>query len=359
MKLSFSSSVIILTLFPAASPFFLGGPFAVQKSSLSPATLSISSPSDRLASVSSAWNPGTPGVHGAGCPCGCWAPQSSSTSLFAKKKAKAKAQVDDVEAEVEVEAEAEADEEVKETEVVADEEVEKKEGEEEGKQEEEKEEEEKEKEDPEITALKAEIKKLEQSISANQLKASTIRNEASGFSKDAYVRLAAEADNYKRKNADRGKETGYVEQAKILSSFLPIYDKLVGTSEKYEEAEDESAVKTAKSYSALGGNLMGKFKEMGVKDTHGVVGEKFKPLTHEKVLEVHSDEVPEGCVVEEVEVGLELRGNVVRKSKVVISLGKEKEEEEEEETKEEKKEEAEVEGEEEGEGEEAPAEEKL
>mmetsp|Transcript_14791 Transcript_14791/g.27370 ORF Transcript_14791/g.27370 Transcript_14791/m.27370 type:complete len:356 (+) Transcript_14791:148-1215(+) len=354
MKLSFSSSVIILTLFPAASPFFLGGPFAVQKPTLSPATLSISSPSDRLASVSSAWNPGTPGVHGAGCPCGCWAPQSSSTSLFAKKKAKAKAQVDDIEAE------AEADEEVKETEVVADEEVEKKEGEEEGKQEEEKEEEEEEeKEDPEITALKAEIKKLEQSISANQLKASTIRNEASGFSKDAYVRLAAEADNYKRKNADRGKETGYVEQAKILSSFLPIYDKLVGTSEKYEEAEDESAVKTAKSYSALGGNLMGKFKEMGVKDTHGVVGEKFKPLTHEKVLEVHSDEVPEGCVVEEVEVGLELRGNVVRKSKVVISLGKEKEEEgKKEEIKEEKKEEAEVEVEEEGEGEEAPAEEK-
>ena len=98
---------------------------------------------------------------------------------------------------------------------------------------------------------------------------------------------------------------------------------------------------------------------MGVKDTHGVVGEKFKPLTHEKVLEVHSDEVPEGCVVEEVEVGLELRGNVVRKSKVVISLGKEKEEEEKkEEIKEEKKEEAEVEVEEEGEGEEAPAEEK-
>jgi molecular chaperone GrpE (heat shock protein) len=121
--------------------------------------------------------------------------------------------------------------------------------------------------DPEITALKAEIKKLEQSISANQLKASTIRNEASGFSKDAYVRLAAEADNYKRKNADRGKETGYVEQAKILSSFLPIYDKLVGTSEKYEEAEDESAVKTAKSYSALGGNLMGKFKEVRISRT--------------------------------------------------------------------------------------------
>ncbi|GMI13663.1 hypothetical protein TrLO_g8573 [Triparma laevis f. longispina] len=239
-------------------------------------------------------------MHNLGCPCSdCTG--LTSTALFAKKKSKA----------VDVSEE----DDVKETEVVAETEVE----------EENKEEEEKEgeiiPEDPEVTALKAEIKSLESQISTNQLKTTTLKTTTSTFSKDAYVRLAAEFDNYKRKNVDRGKDTGYVEQANILKSFLPIYDKLVETSEEYSESKDEDAVKTAKSYSALGSNLMIKFKELGVKDTHGVVGEKFKPARHEKVKEVHSDEVGVGCVVEEVEVGLELKDNIVRKSKVVISLG--------------------------------------
>ena len=63
-------------------------------------------------------------------------------------------------------------------------------------------------EDPEVTKLKAEIAELEASLSTATLSASNVREKAGGFSKDAYVRLAAEADNFKKTRLRSSKDSG-------------------------------------------------------------------------------------------------------------------------------------------------------
>jgi molecular chaperone GrpE len=52
------------------------------------------------------------------------------------------------------------------------------------------------------------------------------------------------------------------------------------------------------------------------------VGREFDPNLHEALMQVESDEHPEGTVVQEMTKGYKLGGKVIRHSRVSVSRGK-------------------------------------
>eukprot|EP00520_Triparma_pacifica_P015873 CAMPEP_0118655064 /NCGR_PEP_ID=MMETSP0785-20121206/12722_1 /TAXON_ID=91992 /ORGANISM="Bolidomonas pacifica, Strain CCMP 1866" /LENGTH=364 /DNA_ID=CAMNT_0006547763 /DNA_START=17 /DNA_END=1111 /DNA_ORIENTATION=- len=255
----------------------------------------------------------------------------NSIALLAKKEEREL--VEDVTASKDEEEEGE-EEEVKEGEVVEDDEeeedaeevVEAKEGDE-GEEGEEGEEEKEEEEDPEIKALKEEIAELTTKLSASQLKASTIRSKASGFSKDSYVRLAAEADNFKKVRARSGKQSESIHIASTIKKFLPIYDEITKIVEEGKDSESEDANNVAKGYGSLGSSMMTCFKELGMTEYHAVVEEKFDASKHSEAgpREVCGPDfsVEDGFVLREVSMGYEVKGSTVRKAGVILAMSEE------------------------------------
>ncbi|GMI45533.1 hypothetical protein TrCOL_g7764 [Triparma columacea] len=180
-------------------------------------------------------------------------------------------------------------------------------------------------EDPEIVALKETIASLTSSLTSSQLKASSIRSKASGFSKDSYVRLAAEVDNFKKTRTSSSKNSESLYIANTLSKILPFYDAIVETTDRGIENTSGDASNVAKGYGSLGGALMSAMKSLGMSEYHAVVGEAYSTLKHSSVgdREVYEggEDVGEGQVVREVRCGWEVKGNTVRKAEVVLCKG--------------------------------------
>ncbi|GMI23571.1 hypothetical protein TeGR_g2488 [Tetraparma gracilis] len=189
-------------------------------------------------------------------------------------------------------------------------------------------------EDPEVTSLKADISKLNADLAALQLQASSLRSQSQRYSKDGYVRLAAEVDNFKKAAAGRGREAEARESAGVVGKIMEVYEELDEVGVRYLGGDPEgSEARVARSYDALKANLMAKLRGLGLREFHAAVGEKRDAGRHD-VIEgggggEFCTEVKEGCVKREVGEGWELGGEVVRRAKVVLSKGAEKVEEEE------------------------------
>ncbi|GMI11827.1 hypothetical protein TrRE_jg4264 [Triparma retinervis] len=114
------------------------------------------------------------------------------------------------------------------------------------------------------------------------MKASSIRDDAKGYSKDAYVRLAAEADNFKKNRAKTGKQSESMHIASTIKKFLPIQTSLNEISKNLSSSPSPDALRVASGYSSLSSSLSGCFKSLGMSTYHAVVGETFDGGRHEE-----------------------------------------------------------------------------
>lgn len=134
-------------------------------------------------------------------------------------------------------------------------------------------------------------------------------------SKDKYLRLAADFDNFKKRTRQEQLETIQHASAELISRLLPVLDDLQNVLEHKPADVDESWVKglqlsVRKLEEALG--------------THGLqpieaVGERFDPKMHEAVGHEESADHPEDTVVSELRRGYRIRDRVVRPALVKVS----------------------------------------
>src|SRR5213595_1226696 len=134
-------------------------------------------------------------------------------------------------------------------------------------------------------------------------------------SKDRYLRLAADFDNYKKRARQEQVETIQHASAELINRLLPVLDDLHNVLDHKPKGIDESWLKgielsVRKLEEALG--------------THGLqpiesVGSRFDPKLHEAVGEEESAEHPEDTVVTELRRGYRLRDRVVRPALVKVS----------------------------------------
>jgi hypothetical protein len=105
--------------------------------------------------------------------------------------------------------------------------------------------------------------------------------------------------------------------ANVLKEFLPVLDRLQDLGAKYSEDS------FGKQYNALPGAMKAAMTDMGVVPMQVKEGDAIDLYQMEVVSSEHSDAAPKQTVLRVEAQGLELDGNVMRKPKVVASLGPE------------------------------------
>jgi molecular chaperone GrpE len=134
-----------------------------------------------------------------------------------------------------------------------------------------------------------------------------------------YMRLAADFDNY-RKRQSRDLEDQRVQIAcTTLSEILPVVDNFDRARQQLNPQHEEAQT-LHRSYQGLYKQLVDVFKQLGVSPMR-VEGEPFDPTLHEAVMREPSDEHPEDVVIEELQRGYQLNGRVLRHALVKVSMG--------------------------------------
>lgn len=135
---------------------------------------------------------------------------------------------------------------------------------------------------------------------------------------DKLMRLAAEFDNYKKRNIKEQESIRKYAAQNLIKELLPILDNL--------ERAIDSANESNEVNSLIDGVKMILKQLYTVLEKEGVsvikaVGETFDPNFHEAVVHVPSDEYPENVIVQEYQKGYILHDRIIRPSMVAVSKG--------------------------------------
>ena len=159
---------------------------------------------------------------------------------------------------------------------------------------------------------------LKNTISNNDARLEQLEKEHETL-KSQYVRIAADFDNF-RKRQSRDQDDLKVQLiAKSLSSILPIVDNFERARQQLKP-ESEEAQNLHRSYQGLYKQLVDVLKQQGVAPMR-VVGQPFDPNLHEAVLREPNSEYKEDTITEELQRGYHLEGKVLRHALVKVSMG--------------------------------------
>ena len=137
--------------------------------------------------------------------------------------------------------------------------------------------------------------------------------------KNQYVRIAADFDNF-RKRQSRDQDDLKVQLiCKSLSAILPIVDNFERARQQLKP-ESEEAQTLHRSYQGLYKQLVEVLKQQGVAPMR-VLGQQFDPNLHEAVLREPSEKEKEDIIIEELQRGYHLDGKVLRHALVKVSMG--------------------------------------
>lgn len=147
----------------------------------------------------------------------------------------------------------------------------------------------------------------------------TLRAENAAL-KDQMLRIAAEAENTKRR-AEREANDGraYAIQ-KFARDLMPVADALQRALQHAPQGSPDPLVKNLGiGLEMTEKELMGAFERNGLKKIDPAPGSKFDPHQHQAMLEQPSQDVAAGGVVQVVQPGYELFGRVLRAAMVVVA----------------------------------------
>ena len=134
-----------------------------------------------------------------------------------------------------------------------------------------------------------------------------------------YVRIAADFDNFRKRQTRDQDDLRLQLTCTTLSSILPVVDNFDRARQQIEP-KGEEAQALHRSYQGLYKQLVDVLKQLGVAPMR-VVGQVFDPTLHEAVLREPSDEQPEDIIIEELQRGYHLNGRVLRHALVKVSMG--------------------------------------
>ena len=139
------------------------------------------------------------------------------------------------------------------------------------------------------------------------------RDEAPQGASDAYLRLLAEYDNY-RKRSQREKDSLYADiKADTLLKFLPVYDNLVRALN--QPTEDEAY---RKGIEMIMTQFCTTMEKLGVEKIESL-GKTFDPSLHNAVMHVEDESKGENEIVEVFQEGFRLGDKVIRFAMVKVA----------------------------------------
>ncbi len=142
---------------------------------------------------------------------------------------------------------------------------------------------------------------------------------------DRYLRLVAEFDNYKKRNARLYESMIQSAREGLISPLLEVVDNF----ERALESSEESDVKSFKKGTKLIYQQLNELLRKEGVEPIDAVGQEFNPNLHEAVMQVESDQFADGIIAGEVSRGYKVKDKVIRFSKVTVSKGVDKDKDEE------------------------------
>ena len=134
--------------------------------------------------------------------------------------------------------------------------------------------------------------------------------------KEKFIRLYAEFDNFKRRNAKERLELMQTAGKDVIQSMLEVMDDCDRAEKQLQNSEDLQQIK--EGIQLVFTKFRNTLQAKGVKEMKSI-GEEFNPDIHEAIVEIPvNDPAMKGKVVDEVEKGYTLNEKIIRYSKVVV-----------------------------------------
>ncbi len=133
--------------------------------------------------------------------------------------------------------------------------------------------------------------------------------------KDKYLRLFAEFDNFKRRNAKERLEMIQTAGKDVIVSLLEVLDDCDRAEKQLQENNDTDTNK--EGIQLVFNKLRNTLQAKGLKAMESI-NEDFDVEKHEAITEVPVAEAQQGKVVDEIEKGYYLNGKIIRFAKVVV-----------------------------------------
>jgi molecular chaperone GrpE len=171
---------------------------------------------------------------------------------------------------------------------------------------------------PEIDDEKTYADDLKDTITNNDARLEQLEKEHETL-KGQYVRIAADFDNFRKRQSRDQDDLKVQLVSKALTAILPIVDNFERARQQLKP-ESEEAQTLHRSYQGLYKQLVEVLKQQGVSPMR-VVNQQFDPKLHEAVLREPSQEFNEDIITEELQRGYHLEGKVLRHALVKVSMG--------------------------------------
>lgn len=133
--------------------------------------------------------------------------------------------------------------------------------------------------------------------------------------KDKYLRLFAEFDNYKRRNAKERLELIQTAGKDVIISLLQVLDDCDRAEKQLEESPDSATNK--EGVMLVFNKLRSTLQARGLKAMESI-NTDFDVEKHEAITEMEVPEKQKGKVVDEIEKGYYLNDKIIRFAKVVV-----------------------------------------
>jgi molecular chaperone GrpE len=134
--------------------------------------------------------------------------------------------------------------------------------------------------------------------------------------KDKYLRLAAEFDNFKRRNAKERIELIQTAGRDVITGLLEIMDDVERAQKQWDTNEDPQQIK--EGVSLIFNKLKNQLQAKGLRPMESI-GKDFNPDLHEAITEIPAPSADlKGKVLDEVVQGYYLNDKIIRHAKVVV-----------------------------------------
>ncbi|MEO5591278.1 MAG: nucleotide exchange factor GrpE [Chitinophagaceae bacterium] len=142
-----------------------------------------------------------------------------------------------------------------------------------------------------------------------------LQGEAAEF-KDKYLRLVAEFDNFRKRNARERIELTQTAGKDVITSLLDVMDDCDRAQKQVETSKDTTAIK--EGVLLVFNKLRNTLQSKGLKQMISV-GQEFNPDLHEAITEIPApSKEAAGKIIDEVQKGYYLNDKIIRFAKVVI-----------------------------------------
>jgi molecular chaperone GrpE len=167
-------------------------------------------------------------------------------------------------------------------------------------------------------SLAQEEQKEEQTQDFQELRAKfSLLKEELETQKNQYVRLAADFDNYRKRQAQERECLLKYGAEDTVKKLLSVLDTLERAHKAFQEMDDTKKMK--ESFDALQKQFQDTIEKIGVKKIE-TLGKEFDPNLHEAVIQTPTDEYPDHSIIAELQSGYKLYDRIVRPALVNVAV---------------------------------------